>query len=249
VFRRDASGWREEGRLKPLPGADHDSFGQSVALSGDLAFVASRDNELVPNNAGVIDWYLLDGSGWTHAGRLLGSEPASGAYLGWALDIEGRTVVASSWGVDGQAGAYFFSLDCDRQRNYCPSTLNSSGTPAVMSSTGSQHIGANDFTLVAEGCPANTSAIFVYAEDPRRQALGDGFLCLDPARSGVIDLSPVLRTDNGGHVERLLDFPGLPVAGEILAGTTWYFQCLFRDPSAGGTGLNLTDGLEVNFCP
>ena len=38
-------------------------------------------------------------------------------------------------------------------------------------------------------------------------------------------------------------------AGAITPGSTWYFQFWFRDPSAGMSGVNLSNGLEANFCP
>ena len=38
-------------------------------------------------------------------------------------------------------------------------------------------------------------------------------------------------------------------SGQITAGSTWNFQFWYRDPAAGGADFNLSDGLEVTFCP
>ncbi|MFT4540262.1 MAG: sulfatase activating formylglycine-generating enzyme [Planctomycetota bacterium] len=38
-------------------------------------------------------------------------------------------------------------------------------------------------------------------------------------------------------------------AGSSSPGDTWYCQRLYRDPAVGGSGFNLTDGLEVLVCP
>jgi hypothetical protein len=35
----------------------------------------------------------------------------------------------------------------------------------------------------------------------------------------------------------------------INAGDTVNFQFWFRDPAAGGAAFNLSDALEVNWCP
>jgi hypothetical protein len=37
--------------------------------------------------------------------------------------------------------------------------------------------------------------------------------------------------------------------GQLLAGTTWYFQTWFRDPVAAGTGLNLSDTAGISLVP
>ena len=35
----------------------------------------------------------------------------------------------------------------------------------------------------------------------------------------------------------------------VLPGSTWNFQAWFRDPSAGNSGFNLSDGLSLSFLP
>ncbi|MBV21422.1 MAG: hypothetical protein CMJ61_04575, partial [Planctomycetaceae bacterium] len=42
-----------------------------------------------------------------------------------------------------------------------------------------------------------------------------------------------------------LSSPGSP----FHAGETWNFQFWYRDPQGGGWGYNLSNGLEVTFCP
>ena len=37
-------------------------------------------------------------------------------------------------------------------------------------------------------------------------------------------------------------------AGQVLEGSTWHFQCWYRDPQGpGGTGFNLSDAMAVTF--
>jgi hypothetical protein len=45
-----------------------------------------------------------------------------------------------------------------------------------------------------------------------------------------------------------LDYTNPPQAsGQITVGPTWNFQ--FRYPATGASGVNLSDGLEITFCP
>lgn len=249
VFDRGTTGWRQSAKLEPLTDTLAQYFGESVALSGDIAVVGSRKSDFGPPSAGMIEWYVLGQGGWAHRGRLHASDARANAYLGWPVAIEDRTVVGGAWGNYLRPGAYVFELGCDHERNYCSSAVNSSGSAAVMQATGDHGIEANELTLVARDCPPDTSAVFAYAKHGRVSPMGDGTLCLDPAPPGIFRLLPVLRTDATGRVARPLDFPSLPAAGEISPGTTWYFQCWFRDPAAGGSGTNLSDGLELTFCP
>jgi hypothetical protein len=41
----------------------------------------------------------------------------------------------------------------------------------------------------------------------------------------------------------------LPVHVQFTPGATLHFQAWFRDPSAGMTGFNLSDGLELTLAP
>ena len=52
--------------------------------------------------------------------------------------------------------------------------------------------------------------------------------------------------------ERYWVHPGVDLtalATPILPGSVWNFQAWFRDGSAGGAGSNLTDAVNVVFCP
>jgi hypothetical protein len=61
-----------------------------------------------------------------------------------------------------------------------------------------------------------------------------------------------LISDAGGQVSRSIDLtlpPASSGVGQISAGDTWNFQFWYRDPSAGASGFNLSDGLSIVFCP
>ena len=51
-----------------------------------------------------------------------------------------------------------------------------------------------------------------------------------------------------GTAQRALDMTATPL-NSVQAGDTRYFQFWYRDPGVIGAGYNLTDGLEITFCP
>jgi hypothetical protein len=131
--------------------------------------------------------------------------------------------------------------------NYCIAAPNSAGSGAVMGASGTTIVANNDFTLEVSGCPTNEFGIFFYGEAPAQIVLGDGWRCIG---GSVVRLFPVQNTGATGAAGRLLDFDSLPPGESIAAGSSYYFQFWHRDPGGpGGTGINLSDGLSVTFCP
>ena len=60
-------------------------------------------------------------------------------------------------------------------------------------------------------------------------------------------LMMALAPDGSGSY--LVDYASLTGPGQISAGSTWNFQFWYRDPAGGGAGFNLSDGLQLTFCP
>lgn len=88
------------------------------------------------------------------------------------------------------------------------------------------------------------------ADNHYRQArdilMGHGWLCMASsfARYGVI------QTDSTGSASHALDLTQPPLPGvQIQPGSTWGFQLWYRDPAMGPPGSNLSDALEITFCP
>jgi hypothetical protein len=51
-----------------------------------------------------------------------------------------------------------------------------------------------------------------------------------------------------GTAQRALDLTSGPLSNTQV-GDTQHFQLWYRDPALGGANYNLTDALEVTFCP
>ena len=78
---------------------------------------------------------------------------------------------------------------------------------------------------------------------------GNGFRCVS---SPAYRLNPPDVIEGSGSVARAVDYSLPPMStgpGQISPGSSWNFQFWYRDPAGGGPGFNLTDGLQISFCP
>jgi len=140
---------------------------------------------------------------------------------------------------------------CTDPTSYCSTAPNSAGSGALIGWEGSTSVLANDLGLTALGAAPLQFGIFYYGPEQIQQPFGEGFRCVGGGALGLFRL-PVLMTDGFGDAEYALDLNQPPAnagAGEILAGSTWNAQFWYRDPQGGGTGFNLSDGLNLVFCP
>ncbi len=129
--------------------------------------------------------------------------------------------------------------------SYCLTSPNSVGSGALMSSTGSTSIAANDLTLFAGGAPAGQFSLFYYGPNQSQVVFGNGFRCV----GGSLTRLPVQMIDVFGMGTQPIDYPNLPPNGQINAGETHNFQFWYRDPQGGGAFFNLSDALSITFCP
>jgi outer membrane protein assembly factor BamB len=130
-------------------------------------------------------------------------------------------------------------------QTYCSTSPNSVGAGALIDKLGSLSLADDNLTLLVSDLPAGQFGLFFQGQGQVQLPLGDGFLCVAPplVRLPVVSIKP------DGGARWTMDLASPPTGGEILAGSTWSFQFWYRDPAAGGSGSNLSDGLELTFCP
>lgn len=139
---------------------------------------------------------------------------------------------------------------CDPPTSYCTPSVNSTGKPALIGSRGTTSIAAADFALEVQQAVPGQNGIFFYGGGQAALPFGEGTLCVSAGGKGIFRLLPVQSVDPNGYAQLLLDYANPPVpAALITAGSTWYFQFWYRDPSGGPAGFNLSDGLAAQFCP
>jgi hypothetical protein len=170
------------------------------------------------------------------------------AFFGFVSDAPDITSVSI------YNGAHFLAFDLDNftfnalecvALPYCVGEPNSAGSGASMQGTGSTSIIANDFVLNATGCPSSKPGLFFFGPNQVQTPFGDGTRCV----GGSLTRLAVVTTDAGGSASQALDYGNLPAGAQISAGSSWNFQFWYRDPAGpGGSGFNVSNGLEVLFC-
>jgi hypothetical protein len=93
--------------------------------------------------------------------------------------------------------------------------------------------------------PANQPGIFFYGQNQAQIPFGNGTRCVG---------APITRfqprfANFFGELEYDIDNQAAPVSGAFTPGSVWSFQAWFRDPAAGGSNFDLSDGLQVTFAP
>ncbi len=140
---------------------------------------------------------------------------------------------------------------CEIQ-TYCQVNTNSTGFPAIIDYLGSASLAANDLSLFASPCAYNQFGVFFYGPEQIDIPFGNGHLCVGAGGVGLFRLNPPVQVNGFGDASRDLDYTVPPMnggAGEVTSGSTWNFQFWFRDPMAGGSAFNTSNGLSVLFCP
>ena len=267
VFEHDGSAWSQAAYLKASNTSPFDSFGRSVAISGDRLVVSATnersnavgvdgdqtDQSLV--GAGAVFAFRRTGGVWAQEAYLKASNTEGHDFFGQGVAITGGTLVASAYwedsvatGIDGdqtdgsapQAGAaYVFELD-----STCGATAYGPGT------------GVNIGKLWSYSAPVEGGQYVFELSD--FQAPGLAFLMVSaapadiPALGGTILVDPALSLFGPNGVILLL-LPGTKTtfAAPILqgmGGVTFYAQGGMFDP-AMPAGVALTNGMKIQICP
>lgn len=88
VFRKDASGWVQDTKIKAFDAEGADVFGSAVYLSGSWAAVGATGEDEGGFSAGAIYVFERDNCGlWSNRGKILAASPAIGAHLGQSVQL------------------------------------------------------------------------------------------------------------------------------------------------------------------
>lgn len=189
---------------------------------------------------------------------LLSTNPADFVFLGQA---NGNTITSFDLGTIGFLGqvravkvvslqnggapsAPGFDLASVRALQFagshCASLPNSTGSAAVIGTSGSPSLSANDFRLHAGPVP-NQTGLFFFGPSAQQVPFGNGLLCV----TGGLSRLPAGLAQNGIH-EHSVNYSQSP-ATLLQPGTTWSFQAWYRDSAAGGSFFNTSDAVRVTF--
>jgi Esterase-like activity of phytase len=252
-FFGDGSGQNGLVDLVALPGGRLLSLERSAALTSPimLSRVFELDLSVATDVSGLP---ALDNATYTPVGKtLLWQGPAAnleGLCLGPQLTGGGRALLGvvddgDPFSVNALVSFRLTGLAPGAcvcaPAIYCSTSPNSVGPGARLDWSGSTSLAANDLVLRANAGPPGVPGLLIHGPLRADLPLGDGRLCV----GGPLLRSGVLQLDAAGTVRFKLDLAGIGV----LVGESRCFQLWYRDPGFGAAGFNLSDGLEVRFCP
>jgi uncharacterized repeat protein (TIGR01451 family) len=101
VFVRSGTFWSQQQKLVAADGAADDSFGRSVAVSGETAVVGEPfDDNLGGTNAGSAYVFARLGTLWIPQQKLVASDGVATAQFGTSVSLDGDTAVVGANGDD-----------------------------------------------------------------------------------------------------------------------------------------------------
>jgi hypothetical protein len=207
----------------------------------DLAITPDESKVAVTGNSNVTVYELATGA------ELFTHYPCpANAYYPWCDGVavsNDRVVATCQW--DVQSGWISIVNIAPFASNYCVGAPNSAGPGAKISAAGTQSVAANDLNLFVSGAPSRVTAFFYYGASTTQTPFGNGFQCV----RGTLYGFPLFSLNPAGAGWQSVDYSALPPGGQIAPGSTWHFQCEYRDNAAGGARLNTSDAMSIVFGP
>jgi len=113
LYRNIGGTWQKEAEVAPPVNYASGSFGQSVAISGDMLLVGYPGDDSIANRAGSVCVYRNIGGTWTYQSKL----PAVGLTqlieFGHSIDFDGDVAVVGGSGSDTIGAAQVFTRSGD----------------------------------------------------------------------------------------------------------------------------------------
>jgi len=115
VFARSGTTWSQQAKLTAADGAANDTFGWSVAISGDTAVVGAYHDDVGANaDQGSAYVFVRSGTNWSQQQKLTAADGVAKDNFGYSVALSGDTaVVGAPYDVDGTnadaSSAYVFA--------------------------------------------------------------------------------------------------------------------------------------------
>jgi hypothetical protein len=93
VFTRSGATWSQQAKLTAADGTPNDTFGGSVALSGDTAVIGAILNDDSGDDSGAAYVFTRSGTTWSLQAKLTAADGAAGDWFGYGVTLSGDTAV------------------------------------------------------------------------------------------------------------------------------------------------------------
>jgi hypothetical protein len=145
----------------------------------------------------------------------------------------------------GVAGVIRADMSYPQGERFCTPSVNSSGLAGRLDITGTTSVTMNDCGIQVSQCPHDTFGLCFFGQGRGQVTFGNGTRCV----TGPTHRLPPMHFSANGSASLALDLSSPGLAPYLQPGTTWGFQCGFRDQAAGGAKFNATDAVSIRFVP
>jgi len=112
VFRFADPNWVQEAKLTASDGGARDSFGWSVAVSGNIGVVgAHMDNDIASEAGSAYLFHFADGN-WNKETKLAGVDSAQHDHFGWSVSLDSDNVLIGAIRQNNYTGAAYTFRPC-----------------------------------------------------------------------------------------------------------------------------------------
>jgi hypothetical protein len=109
IFKRGGTNWPQQAKLIATDGAEGDSFGSSVSISGACAIVGAFGDDSYAGSAYIFKRYSRN---WSEQAKLTSSDAATGDWFGWSVSVSGDYAIVGARydddNEDSSGSAYIF---------------------------------------------------------------------------------------------------------------------------------------------
>lgn len=195
VFVRNGTTWSQQTKLIAADDAANDTFGCSVALSGETAMIGAKDDDDAGSGSGSAYVFVRSGTTWSHQSKLAANDAVGGDAFGTSVSIDGALAVVGSVADDeggtNTGSVYLFARSGTAWSQMAKMTAT---VPVAQESFGtSVAISGN---AVMSGVPSHagagtsSGAVYVFNDaDADFDGVGDGCdncpLVADPTQSDI----------------------------------------------------------------
>lgn len=204
--RADNGSWSQESKLVPPNGQANDWFGSAIAISKDTLIVGAPNASENGIATGTVHVYFHNGSEWTHQATLAPKSGAADDQFGYALALDGDTILIGAPGDDEVAmdagAAYLFKRagsSWNEETKLVPTPGGASGFfgASVAISQTTALVGAWD-----DGSAKNAGVVFTYTTDGSAWTPETTLVPTDPTAQDIFGYSLSLSNNTaliGAH--------------------------------------------------
>ena len=96
VFTRTGNRWSQQAKLTASDAAEGDSFGWSIAISGDTLVLGAPYDDDKGKNSGSVYIFSRTGTSWTQQAKLTANDGSPGDLFGISAAISGNTILVGA---------------------------------------------------------------------------------------------------------------------------------------------------------